>query len=324
MSSISRTFRAVFEALLAGAAISLAGCAGWWAGNSPLLDSLDGRGPIVLSFDNPFIAANQYLAKEMERSPELTGFIARRGGPVAIEVNRDYPMFGSPEIELYYPLTREQYHVERSGDTVLITGPTRLDPDVLGRIYAIARPPYRPPALEASHDHAAAPAAVPESTPEPLLNAEPSPAFTPSPPVPGPFVSQAGPKLPAVSPTFVPTPLPVPPSPPPPAPRNTAAASNEEIDKIIAAAPASEAEQSPQGDLVHYVTYPGETLSMISRWYTKDASNAAKIARINALKSPNRLSAGDSIVIPSYLVKNKKRLTESAVAQLAAIGRGAK
>jgi len=56
---------------------------------------------------------------------------------------------------------------------------------------------------------------------------------------------------------------------------------------------------------------------MISRWYTLDARNLGRISRINNLKNPSQLEIGDTIVIPSYLVKNKNRLNEATVKTLA-------
>lgn len=76
------------------------------------------------------------------------------------------------------------------------------------------------------------------------------------------------------------------------------------------------AEISPRGDVVHYVTLPGETISIISRWYTGERENASKIARLNRMKNADTLQIGDSIVIPSYMVKNKNRLNESALVEI--------
>jgi hypothetical protein len=78
----------------------------------------------------------------------------------------------------------------------------------------------------------------------------------------------------------------------------------------------NKAELTPKGDLVHYVTLQGETLSNIARWYTFDRENAKRLARINELKNPDQLSLGDIVIIPSYLVKNQRRLTESGLAAI--------
>ena len=69
---------------------------------------------------------------------------------------------------------------------------------------------------------------------------------------------------------------------------------------------------------MHYVTFSGETLSILARWYTGDRSNAGKIARINRIADPDKLSTGDTIIIPAYLLRNKNRLTESGVKELGA------
>ena len=76
------------------------------------------------------------------------------------------------------------------------------------------------------------------------------------------------------------------------------------------------AELTPRGDVVHHVTYPGETLSMIARWYTHDRANAGRLARINHLNNPDRLQIGDKIIVPSYLLKNKNRRTPADVRTL--------
>ena len=62
-----------------------------------------------------------------------------------------------------------------------------------------------------------------------------------------------------------------------------------------------------------------ETLSLISRWYTKDPSNADKIARINSKNVKDSLLIGDKIIIPSYLIKNKNKLTQKALQDMIAV-----
>jgi hypothetical protein len=81
--------------------------------------------------------------------------------------------------------------------------------------------------------------------------------------------------------------------------------------------PAREAEISPKGDLVHYVTFPEETLSLVARWYTFDRNNAEKIGRMNQLPTSAPLSIGDTIIVPAYLLKNRSRLSEEAIKALA-------
>ncbi len=91
----------------------------------------------------------------------------------------------------------------------------------------------------------------------------------------------------------------------------------EKIKSLQSVPNLPQAEITPQGDLVHYVGYEGETLSMITRWYTHDIGNLSRIIRINTLKNPDKLNLGDAIVIPQYLIKCKSALTEEAVQALA-------
>jgi hypothetical protein len=85
------------------------------------------------------------------------------------------------------------------------------------------------------------------------------------------------------------------------------------VKDILAVTGPAPAELSPKGDLVHYVTYPGETLYMIARWYTYDRENGPRLARINRLNNADRLALGDEIVVPAYMLKNKNRLSEEAL-----------
>lgn len=66
-----------------------------------------------------------------------------------------------------------------------------------------------------------------------------------------------------------------------------------------------EAEITPRGDVVHYITKPDENINDIAAWYTDDKSNGEKLMRLNNLTD---LEVGDTVVIPSYLVKRKVRM----------------
>jgi hypothetical protein len=58
---------------------------------------------------------------------------------------------------------------------------------------------------------------------------------------------------------------------------------------------------------------------MIARWYTGDRANVGRLARMNRMNRPDHLEIGDVIIIPSYLIRNRKRLTEKAVRELEVI-----
>lgn len=65
---------------------------------------------------------------------------------------------------------------------------------------------------------------------------------------------------------------------------------------------------APSGDIVHKVQYPGETLRLITGWYTGDPENASRVARINGMKNPDLLNLGTSVRIPRYLLERSDPL----------------
>lgn len=280
---------------------------------SGLVQRLKNRGPVSLSSDNPFLAANLLISREMQKSPEVAGFIEHRGAPTAIEVNEG--LFSPLTLFFYYSENREYFALEEAGDVWIIKGPQEIDAETfleLRRVnslnrgeprleynYATPKVEHTPPELTTHEKLAALDTASDEAAIQPYSDPfqqkleryerarqarQPGGAF--SSPSGGAFTTTR------------------------PATRTLS------LDSIITEFGTAQAELTPKGDLVHYVTYQGETLSMISRWYTHDRDNAGRLARINRLGNPNALSLGDIIIIPSYLLRNKKRLNNSAVQAL--------
>ncbi|MDZ4786394.1 MAG: hypothetical protein SGJ02_10000 [bacterium] len=185
---------------------------------------------------------------------------------------------GPTLIRMYYLDKNEYFVAEQSGDTWLIQGPGKIPEKGIKMLQGLVEPGEAPALIETKS----------EITTNTKL---PSPIDLP-PEIAEPAISQE------IEDSETKDPL-----------MNTILKlKNEAKDP---------AELSPKGDLVHYVTYSGETLIMISRWYTLDARNLGRISRINNLKNPSQLEIGDTIVIPSYLVKNKNRLNEATVKTLA-------
>jgi hypothetical protein len=91
----------------------------------------------------------------------------------------------------------------------------------------------------------------------------------------------------------------------------------ELINKLVSSEDLSPAEETPRGDIVHYVTSPQETLSIIALWYSGEKENNERLGRINRIKGES-LSPGDTLVIPRYMVKNKKILSSALVEKIAA------
>jgi hypothetical protein len=65
----------------------------------------------------------------------------------------------------------------------------------------------------------------------------------------------------------------------------------------------------------HTVRWPGESLSLIARWYTGSSKNWRKLAKANPRINPNRIRKGNVILIPSALLKNKEPLPHKVAAK---------
>jgi hypothetical protein len=63
----------------------------------------------------------------------------------------------------------------------------------------------------------------------------------------------------------------------------------------------------------HRVKWPGETLSLIARWYTGSYGNWKTIAQANPGLDPNRIAVGDTINIPPKMMKTKEPLPRKVV-----------
>jgi hypothetical protein len=63
----------------------------------------------------------------------------------------------------------------------------------------------------------------------------------------------------------------------------------------------------------HRVKYPGETLSIIAKWYTGDADNWQALTKANPKLNPKRINVGDKIRIPRKLLNTRRPMTRSFV-----------
>lgn len=63
----------------------------------------------------------------------------------------------------------------------------------------------------------------------------------------------------------------------------------------------------------HTVKWRGESLSIISKWYTGDIRNWKTIAQHNPEMDPNQIRIGDRIIIPDQLMQNKTPLKKAYV-----------
>lgn len=72
-------------------------------------------------------------------------------------------------------------------------------------------------------------------------------------------------------------------------------------------------EQPPPAFLIHTVSFPGENLSLIAKWYTGAAKNWELVAEYNPQINPNRIFKGDKIRIPIELVEQKEPLPKKFI-----------
>ncbi len=284
----------------------LTGCSLSSGGNSGILNSLRNRGAVPLSTQNPYIAGNLLLSTEMDKSPELRGFIQSRGAPRAIEVAKK---FASPTLlRLYYTETQEYYVAEQSGKDWLIHGPKKIPDSGMKLLFSIIELTKNAPLLKIPNEVTAPPNSIEKN----------APAITEEPDIRQPDIAMdIKDRTTSDNTTWQPATIKEPPhlnS----LPQSETVSQDPLIPVVLRLKDTvtENAEISPKGDLVHYVTYPGESLTMISRWYTLEARNVGRIARINNIQNPSNLEIGDSIVIPGYLVKNKARLNESSLRTL--------
>ena len=73
------------------------------------------------------------------------------------------------------------------------------------------------------------------------------------------------------------------------------------------------AKPKPAPYFLHTVKWRGESLSIIARWYTGDTRNWKILKEYNPDTNPNRMSEGNKIRIPEYLMKTKAPMPKEYV-----------
>jgi len=68
-------------------------------------------------------------------------------------------------------------------------------------------------------------------------------------------------------------------------------------------------EAVPSGYYIHTVKLPGESLSIIAKWFTGDLKNWETLAKYNPAINPNRIFFGDKIRIPRHLMTRHDPMT---------------
>ena len=73
--------------------------------------------------------------------------------------------------------------------------------------------------------------------------------------------------------------------------------------------------RQPARHLVHRVRWPGETLSIIAKWYTGEFNNWKTLADFNPKLKPDRIWVGQKILVPEGLLKTREPMPKSFVSQ---------
>ena len=72
--------------------------------------------------------------------------------------------------------------------------------------------------------------------------------------------------------------------------------------------------KSPQtAQFMHTVRWPGESLSLIAKWYTGSYKNWRTLAKANPRINADHIKIGDKIIIPKKLLKTKKSMPRDFV-----------
>ncbi|MBW1981525.1 MAG: LysM peptidoglycan-binding domain-containing protein [Deltaproteobacteria bacterium] len=84
--------------------------------------------------------------------------------------------------------------------------------------------------------------------------------------------------------------------------------SQEETSAAVAREPEPQKPVEEAKEFIHTVRWPGESLSLIAKWYTGDGANWRVLAKVNSRLNPNLIRIGDKIYIPDDLLKTKESL----------------
>lgn len=251
--------------------VILQGCSTQLPFKGGLYQRLSNRGPVLLSTENPFLPANRLLSEELHNSAELRDFIAERGSPAAIEVTQS--LLSSTELSLIYPAENEVYRLAQRKSGWSVGEPEALSTEVLEKIESELA--LGGVSLGDTGDAQKYVAAILPSGE--LAEDTTRASLAPS--------DMSGNKRGS--------------------PPNSAKRERNSVPRL------AKITVLKNGGLVHSVTFPGESLSVIAAWYTGATSNTTLIAKANKITKDKVVKIGQSVTIPSKLVKNRKPLSQA-------------
>ena len=281
-----------------------------------LIQRLKDRGPVLVSIDNPYLAANLLLKQESKHSAALSGFLDTKGLPAAISVSQDF--FEPARLKLFYRTEDEQYDLELLQGLWVIKGPSTIHDQAAKDLLASLDSLDSKDVISKSRKPKSSTARTKTIPTKTEIAEKGNTQFVP-------LFDQKSANNDFDSSVEAAKIKPEESKPVEIVKENTTTVQSEvvaplkttnNIEDLISRFTSSPAETTPRGDIVHYVTSEQETMEIIAKWYTKTPLTLSRIARANKLATSAILSPGDQIVIPSELVKNKMRLPEEAIPSL--------
>lgn len=239
-----------------------------------LREELANRGPIGLSGSNPYLSPNLFVANEMKHSEVFRGFVRFRGTPDAVEIRKHY--FKPLRVYLFYLADGEAFLMEQGAADWLVRGPERIPTQLMSSFFNM-----QPPGQNA-------PLAVEDQVV--TLPGEGS-AHAPTDPAADVKSLRKVPSRAEVTGKKA-------------SPPNALKEKSELVSSV---------QESSSGDLIHRVSFAGESLRLIAQWYTGDINNTGRIARINGIENPDLLKIDQTVRIPRYLLRTTKPLPQAEV-----------
>ena len=234
-------------------------------------------GPIALSEENPYYPSNIFVMRQINTSQDIQTLVNYQGTPDAIEVKEQW---ASPlEMSFYYIKKNTTYNMTFVEKSWLILGPYTLSEDLRENIEqsVVAMGNYTLPktTLELSTQKSA----VLEDDKRDNSNT---------------MLADHHQTTSDLS-------------------LECNKQNKDKLNELISYCNSDIIESSARGDINYTVEYEETSLPILSLWFTGDEQNASRLRRINQLKESDFLKTGTKIMIPSYLIRNRKSLPQEAL-----------
>jgi len=267
-----------------------------------------------LSTSNPYLGTNLFLSDEFQKSPELFNFLKGRGAPSAIDIRESG--VDVPTMRMFYTLDKQMYIAELQQVEPyyqwIVRGP-----------YAITRVDYRRLPKESSMGpqealfmyegrqfrFREAPPELPRTVVSLKVPEAPKKKFKPRPKSAKVIKSEGNVITTSPQQTN-------------PAQEIGSSGSNDALNfdqqalrmakgesvqnSKELATDTSNLDKTADGDVIHIVKRPNQTMKEVVEWYIGSMENAEEISKKNGVALDAPLPEGKKVVIPGLLVKQSK------------------